>query len=54
MSPTARDVVLGVTAILAFPLAINLTAVSSSGDGRSLDDPIFQRGEEPSLTTARK
>ena len=54
MSVTARDVVLGAAALLAFPLAVNVTALASSGDGRELGDPLFQRGgQESPVETAR-
>lgn len=54
MSVKARDLAFGVTAMLAFPVVMNLTAITSSGDGRSLDDPLFQRGGEPPSTSARR
>lgn len=55
MSVTARDIVLGAAALLAFPLAVSLTSVASSGDGRDLDDPLFHRGgHEVPAETARK
>jgi hypothetical protein len=44
MSVTTRDLVLGATVLLVFPAAIGLTSAASSGDGRPLDDPLFQRG----------
>ena len=55
MSVTTRDLVLGATALLVFPVAVNLTAVASSGDGRQLDDPLFHRGdhETPAQTAQR-
>lgn len=55
MSVTTRDLVLGATALLAFPVAVSLTSVASSGDGRDLDDPLFHRGgQEAPAQTARK
>ena len=55
MPVTARDLVLGTAALLAFPLAVNLTALASSGDGRELGDPLFHRGERDTpVETARK
>lgn len=54
MSVTARDLALGAAALLAFPLAVNVTALASSGDGRELGDPLFQRGgQESPVETAR-
>lgn len=55
MSITTRDLALGAAALLVFPVAVNLTAVASSGDGRPLDDPLFQRGGQSStVETAQK
>ena len=55
MSVTTRDLVLGAAALLVFPAAVNLTSVASSGDGRELDDPLFQRGGQRSASeTAQK
>lgn len=55
MSVTTRDLALGATALLVFPIAVSLTSVASSGDGRDLDDPIFQRGgqQAPAQTAVR-
>ena len=47
MSVTARDLVLHGAALLVFPLAVGLTGLASSGEGRSLDDPLFHRGGQP-------
>lgn len=47
MSVTARDLVLYGTALLVFPLAVSLTGLASSGDGRPLDNPLFHRGGQP-------
>ena len=47
MSFTARDLALGAATLLAFPLCINLTDAASSGDGRELDRPLFERGSSP-------
>ena len=55
MSVTTRDIVLGATALLVFPVAVNMTAVASSGDGRQLEDPLFHRGDHDTpVPTARK
>lgn len=55
MSMTTRDIALGAAALLVFPAAVNVTALASSGDGRQLDDPLFQRGGQTStVETARK
>ncbi len=55
MSLTTRDIALGAAALLVFPVAVNLTAVASSGEGRQLDDPLFQRGGRTStVETAHK
>ena len=45
MSVISRDIIVGIAALIAFPMAINLPAVLA-GDGspdRSL--PLFERGE---------
>ena len=51
-----KDTVLGVAALLVFPVAINLTAWNADGEGRSLDDPLWHRGgpaAEPVHTAGR-
>ena len=55
MSVTKRDLALGAAAVLVFPTALNLTAALSSGEGRDLGDPLFQRGGHSStIETAQK
>lgn len=46
-SRRARDLALAAAALLVFPAAVNLTALAADGDGRSLDDPLFDRGGSP-------
>ena len=54
MNVTTRELVVGGLALLAFPLLVNVTAVAADGDGRPLDDPLFERGGAPSSVTARR
>jgi len=55
MSVMTRDIALGIAALLVFPAAVNLTSLASSGEGRELHDPLFQRGgQETHPQTAQK
>jgi hypothetical protein len=57
MSLTARDIAFGLTAFLAFPAAINLTALASSDGTPDRPTPIFDRGgagDEPAGTAGRQ
>lgn len=47
-----KDVAYGAAALLAFPLVMNLSALGSSGEGRTVEDPLWHRGGEPPARSA--
>ena len=49
---SVKDVTLAAAALLAFPLTLHLTAWGSSGEGRPVHDPLWQRGGGQPVQTA--
>lgn len=47
MSVTMRDVLVGAASLLAFPVAINLTAFTASGDSSSPEDAPSRQDPAP-------
>ena len=47
-----KDVALGAAVLLAFPLTLQLTAWGSSGEGRPVHDPLWDRGGGQPVQTA--
>ncbi|MFC6287724.1 hypothetical protein ACFP3Q_15155 [Nocardioides sp. GCM10027113] len=42
--PRGRDLAVTLFVLLAYPLAVNVTALAAAGDGPTTDDPLWQRG----------
>lgn len=42
--PRGRDLAMTLAVLLAYPLAVNVTALAAGGNGPTTDDPLWQRG----------